>query len=74
MISCTTPCSKLSTATTIHLHTSTKLPEVGYPWVAELADFDLNIKYHPQKTNNDVDVLSSLPLQKWRRQSVQQYK
>ena len=29
--------------------------------LAELVDFDFRIKYHPGKTDNDVDVLSSLP-------------
>ena len=41
---------------------SAKLSAVGHRWVAELADFNFDIKYRPGKLNIDADVLSHLPL------------
>ena len=38
------------------------LNATGHRWVAELADFNFNIKYRPGKVNIDADVLSCLPL------------
>ena len=38
------------------------LNATGHRWVAELADFNFNIKYRPGKVNVDADVLSCLPL------------
>ena len=63
MITCTTPPPSLST--TIHLLTCYRQPSCprwGIGWVAELADFNFNIKYRPGKSNIDADVLSRLPL------------
>ena len=68
-----------------YILSSAKLSAVGHWWVAELADFNFDIKYRPGKSNIDADMLSRLPLdpmnkwktvlQKWKRmQSVQQYK
>ena len=41
---------------------SAKLSAVGHRWMAELADFNFNIKYRPGKYNINADVLSRLPL------------
>ena len=44
---------------------SAKLSAVGHRWVtelAELADFNFDIKYPPGKSNIDADMLSRLPL------------
>ena len=41
---------------------SAKLSAVGHRWVAELADFNFDIKYRPGKFNIDADMLSCLPL------------
>ena len=68
-----------------YMLSSTKLSAVGHRWVAELADFNFNIKYRPGKSNIEADMLSRLPLdpvntwkialQKWKWiQSAQQYK
>lgn len=38
-----------------------KLNATGHRWVAELADFDLIIKYRPGKENCDADGLSRMP-------------
>lgn len=38
-----------------------KLNATGHRWVAELADFDLTIKYRPGKENCDADGLSRMP-------------
>ena len=45
-----------------YILSSAKLSAVGHRWVAELADFNFNIKYRPGKSNIDADVLSRLPL------------
>lgn len=45
-----------------YILSSPKLSAVGHRWVAELADFNFNIKYRPGKSNSDADVLSRLPL------------
>ena len=42
--------------------TSARLNAAGYRWVAELADFNFDIKYKPGKANTDADTLSRLPL------------
>ena len=42
--------------------TSARLNATGHRWVAELADFNFNIKYRPGKSNADADTLSRLPL------------
>ncbi|CAH1276865.1 GIN1 [Branchiostoma lanceolatum] len=39
-----------------------KLNATGHRWVAELADFNFNIKYRPGKANADADVLSRVPV------------
>ena len=38
------------------------LNATGHRWVAELADFNFDIKYRPGKVDVDADVLSCLPL------------
>ena len=45
-----------------YILSSAKLSAAGHRWVAELADFNFNIKYRPGKCNVDADVLSCLPL------------
>ena len=45
-----------------YILSSAKLSAVGHRWVAELADFNFDIKYRPGKSNIDADVLSRLPL------------
>ena len=45
-----------------YILSSAKLSAVGHRWVAELADFNFNIKYRPGKSNIDAGVLSRLPL------------
>ena len=44
------------TLSTAHLNAT------GHRWVAELADYNFDIKYRPGKVNVDADVLSRLPL------------
>ena len=41
-----------------HVPSSAKLSAVGHQWVADLADFNFDIKYQPGKSNIDMDVLS----------------
>ena len=45
-----------------YILSSAKLSVVGHRWVAELADFNFNIKYRPGKINIDADVLSRIPI------------
>ena len=45
-----------------YILSSTKLSAVGHRWVAELADFNFDVKYRPGKSNIDADMLSCLPL------------
>ena len=42
--------------------TTARLNATGHRWVAELADFTFNIKYRPERSNGDADVLSRMPL------------
>lgn len=42
--------------------TSAKLDAVRQRWIADLADFNLNLFYKPGSLNTDADVLSRLPL------------
>lgn len=42
--------------------TPAKLNATRHRWVAQLADFNFSIKYHPGKSNADVDGLSRMPL------------
>lgn len=42
--------------------TSTKLNATGHRWVAELADYNFTIRYHPEKNNTDADILSCMPV------------
>ena len=42
--------------------TTAKLNATGHRWVAELADFDFDIKYRPGKANADADTLSRMPM------------
>ena len=46
-----------------YILSSAKLSPVGHRWVAELADFNFDIKYRPGKSNIDGDMLSRLPLE-----------
>ena len=41
--------------------TSAKLNATGYRWVAELANFNFDIKYRPCHANKDADFLSRMP-------------
>lgn len=45
-----------------YILTSARLNATGYRWVAELSDFQFNIKYRPGKSNGDADALSRMPL------------
>ena len=45
-----------------YILSSAKLSAVGHRWVAELADYNFDIKYRPGKSNTDADMLSRLPL------------
>ncbi|KAK3755544.1 hypothetical protein RRG08_012766 [Elysia crispata] len=49
---------------------SAKLGAIEQGWTAELALFDLNIKYHAQKQNTNADALSRHPGQKKQRWRV----
>ena len=40
--------------------TTAKLNSTGHRWVAELADYNFNIKYRPGKVNVDADTLSRI--------------
>ena len=44
-----------------YILSSAKLSAVGHRWVAELADFNFDIKNRPGKFNIDADMLSCLP-------------
>ena len=39
-----------------------KLNATGHHWIAELADFNFTIKYHPGRKNQFADTLSRMPL------------
>jgi len=43
---------------------SAKLDATGHRWVAQLADYNFDIKYRPGKVNVDADVLSRLKVDK----------
>lgn len=45
-----------------YVQSTAKLNATGHRWVAELADFNFNIKYHPGKMNQVADTLSRMPL------------
>ena len=45
-----------------YILSSAKLSAVGHRWVAELADFNFDIKYRPGKSNIDAHMLSRQPL------------
>ena len=45
-----------------YILSSAKLSTAGHQWVAELADFNFDIKYRPGKSNIDADILSRLLL------------
>ena len=45
-----------------YILSTARLNATGHHWVAELADFNFDIKYRPGKVNVDTDVLSHLPL------------
>ncbi|XP_035264283.1 uncharacterized protein LOC118222647 [Anguilla anguilla] len=54
--------------------TTAKLNATGHRWVAELADYNFNIKYRPGRVNSDADGLSRMPLQseKWDEEYTEQ--
>lgn len=45
-----------------YVQTTAKLNATGYRWIAELADFDFDIKYHPGARNTVADTLSRMPM------------
>lgn len=45
-----------------YVMTTAKLNATTHRWVAELAEFEFTIKYHPGKSNGDADGLSRMPL------------
>ncbi|KAL2098960.1 hypothetical protein ACEWY4_005440 [Coilia grayii] len=45
----------------VHLHTA-KLAAVEQRWVAQLANYDYNIRYRPGRQNSNADALSRLPV------------
>ncbi|KAK3715655.1 hypothetical protein QZH41_020727, partial [Actinostola sp. cb2023] len=46
-----------------YVQTTAKLNATGHHWVAELADFDFTIKYHPGSLNTVADTLSRMPME-----------
>ena len=44
-----------------YVQSTAKLNATGHRWVAELADFNFDIKYHPGKNNQVADTLSRMP-------------
>ena len=45
-----------------YVQSTAKLNATGHQWVAELADFNFDIKYHPGKRYQVADTLSRMPL------------
>jgi len=45
-----------------YVQSTAKLNATGHRWVAELADFNFTIKYHPGKMNQVADTLSRMPI------------
>ena len=45
-----------------YVTSSAKLNATGHRWLAELADFNFTIKYHPGRTNQVADTLSRMPV------------
>jgi hypothetical protein len=45
-----------------YITSSAKLNATGHRWLAELADFNLTIKYHPGRKNQVADTLSRMPV------------
>lgn len=45
-----------------YVQTTAKLNATGYRWIAELSDFDFDIKYHPGVRNTVADTLSRMPM------------
>ena len=41
--------------------TSTKLDATAHQWVAELANYNFTLNYHPGKVNVEADALSHIP-------------
>ena len=44
-----------------YINTTAKLNATSHRWVAELADYNFKLHYHPGKASTDVDFLSRLP-------------
>ncbi len=45
-----------------YVTSSAKLNATGHRWLAELADFNFTIKYHPGRKNQVADTLSRMPV------------
>ena len=45
-----------------YVQTTAKLNATGYRWIAEMTDFDFDIKYHPGARNTVADTLSRMPM------------
>ena len=45
-----------------YVMTSAKLNATGHRWIADLSNFNFDIKYRPGSHNTDADVLSRMPL------------
>ena len=45
-----------------YVQSTAKLNATGHRWIAELADFNFTVKYHPGKMNQVADTLSRMPI------------
>ena len=51
----------LSTQQSTHMLSTARLDAMGHCWLAALASYDFDIKYHPAVNNADAEALSRLP-------------